>query len=248
MKKIIFFYLVLFFQLLYWSSFKQITFPDLINESFSFLDSHVFLESILSFTPSLALSVEIFFYVFVLNLLFSLLVGHFIVKNNFPKWFNLFFYLPVLAPAFLPSFGLYDLFLKYDLIGTKLGVVLGQSCILFPFMIRPIEVHLRNVNFRYEKMAYDLGESSFKTFFKITLPLLYPSILNGTFLTLIGSFNDYLITFLLGDAQIETLPVKILPLLNGDNRNLITISILTYLVPILLLTIFYKEDKDFNYA
>lgn len=248
MKKISFFYLILFIQLLYWGALRQISYPFLVNNNFSIVPFQHLINSLGIIFPALLLSIEIFFYVFILNLSLSLFIASYIVKNKIPNWINLFFYLPVLAPAFLPAFGLYDLFIDYGLLGTKFGVVIGQSCILFPFMIRPIELHLRHLNFKYEKIAYDLGESIFATFRKVTLPLLFPSILTGTFLTLIGSFNDYLITFLIGDSQVETLPIKLLPLLSSDNRNLITISIITYLIPIILLTLFFKEDKDYNYA
>lgn len=248
MKKFSFLYLFLFTQLFYWLLFKQISYPKLWSNEFFLLDTFAFVSSLKQILPSLLLSFEIFFYVLIVNLIFGVGIGFYIVKMKLPQWINIFFYLPILAPAFIPVFGLYDFLIINELLGTKFSVVVGQSCMLFPFMIQPIENHLRSLNFKYERIALDLGDSHLKIFFKITIPLLIPSILIGSFMTLIGSFNDYLITFMLGDGLIETLPVKLVPFLSGDNRNLIVLSIITYLIPIFLITIFYKENKEFNHA
>lgn len=248
MKKIALFYIFLFAQLFYWLSFKQISFPKIISDKVYLVDLTDLLNNMISLLPAFFQSLEIFFYVLIINVIFAIWISINLVKFNISQKLSALFYLPILAPLFLLAFGLYDIFAYLNLLGSKMGIVLAQSCVLFPFMLRPIEISLRQRDFNYEKIAFDLGESKLNTFYKVTIPLLYSPIKLGAFLTLIGSFNDYLLTLLIGDTLIETLPVKVLPMFLGDNRSLIALSIIFYLIPILVLTILHKEDQDIKYA
>jgi ABC-type spermidine/putrescine transport system permease subunit II len=143
-------------------------------------------------------------------------------------------YLPILSSALIPCFGLYEEFLKLSFIATPLGVSLAQSCFLYPYILRPLEIELKKDNYHRERSALDIGLSLPKIFFFVTLPKLKGSLFTGLFFVFFGSYNDYLIPFLIGDAQISTLPLELYPLIFSGDRALSTVFILIYLIPLLL--------------
>lgn len=236
-------YLLIIVQLIYWSLLPSLAFPDFFSIrhlSFSF-DSFDFIRLL----KALKNSFIIFLSVGLINLLFMFPLAYFLAMNRSPgvKKLSILLYFPILSPILLPALGLYELFAKYELLGTYTGVVLVQCSFLFPFMLKPIESSFLNKGFLNEKIAKDLGESNLNILFKITAPLVKDAVGFGFFLTLIGSFNDYIVTFLVGDTLIETVPTLLYPLMLSDNRALSTLSILIYTLPILLLVLLMKKKK-----
>ena len=57
--------------------------------------------------------------------------------------------------------------------------------------------------------ARDLGASSLRAFWDITLPLIVPAILSGSFLAFAMSLDDVVISFFVTGPETNTLPVKI---------------------------------------
>lgn len=236
-------YLLVIIQLIYWTVLPSLAYPEFFsidNLSFNF-DSFNYLRLL----KALGNSFFIFLCVGTINLIIMLPLAYFLVKNSSKglKKLSILLYLPILSPILLPALGLYESFAKYDLLGTYAGVVLVQCSFLYPFMLKPIESSFSNNGFQCEKAARDLGESRWNIFIKITCPLVKDAVGFGFFLTLIGSFNDYIVTFLIGDTLIETVPTLLYPLMLSDNRALSTLSILIYTLPILLLVLFMKKKK-----
>ena len=242
------FYIVLIVQLVLWALSPRLVYPEIISDElldFSFSEySNLFIELLLGFRESF----QILLGVIIVNLCTMIPIAYFLAKKDDPllNKLSLLLYFPLMAPALLPALGLYGLFIDLDLLGTKLGIILVQSSFLYPYMLRPIEISLRESNFKYERIAYDIGEGRLRTFFKITLPNLINPISFGMFLTLVGSFNDYIVTFLIGDTQIKTLPIILYPLMLSDNRSSSSIAVIMYCIPIILLVLLINRSKRFK--
>jgi ABC-type spermidine/putrescine transport system permease subunit II len=236
-------YLLVIIQLLYWTLLPSLAYPEFFSiDSLSFnFDSFNYLRLV----KALGNSFFIFLCVGATNLVVMLPLAYFLAKynSNAIQRLSILLYLPILSPILLPTLGLYESFARYDLLGTYTGVILIQCSFLYPFMLKPIESSFLNNGFLYEKVARDLGESRWNTFVKIICPLVKDAVGFGFFLTLIGSFNDYIVTFLIGDTLIETVPTLLYPLMLSDNRALSTFSVLIYTFPILLLVLFMKKKK-----
>lgn len=238
-----FIYILIIFQLIYWCLLPSVVYPDFF--SFKYLSFELDSFSYLRLLNALKNSFFIFLCVGLINLIIMLPVAYFLASNNsvWIKRLSIILYLPILSPILLPALGLYEHFARLDMLGTYTGVILVQSSFLYPFMLKPIESSFLNNGFLYEKVAKDLGESRWNVFYKVTCPLVKNAVGFGLFLTLIGSFNDYIVTFLIGDTLIETVPTLLYPLMLSDNRALSTFSILIYTLPIFLLVLFMKKKK-----
>lgn len=67
-----------------------------------------------------------------------------------------------------------------DFVGTVWGIMIAMAFISAPFYINAVRDGIKAVDERMEKIARTLGASPVRTFFKITLPLTWRSIVTGS--------------------------------------------------------------------
>jgi putative spermidine/putrescine transport system permease protein len=151
----------------------------------------------------------------------------------------------VLAPILLPSIGLYEFMYEINLIGSIYGIALAQCCVLYPYMLKPIEGLLTTEGFKSEVVARHFGASKSETFLKVTMPRIMRPLSQGAFFVFVGSFNDYIISFLLGDFKIKTLSVILYPLMQSDNRATSAMVIAIYTIPLVIL--YFVVTKTFKW-
>jgi ABC-type spermidine/putrescine transport system permease subunit I len=87
------------------------------------------------------------------------------------------------------------------LIRTTLGVLLGMSQILLPFMVLPIYAVMRRIDSEYTKAAANLGATPFAAFRRVFLPLSLPGVLAGSLLVFVLALGFYITPALLGSPK-----------------------------------------------
>ena len=87
--------------------------------------------------------------------------------------------LPFAVPAFVSSFTWVSLSASFEGLG---GAILVMSLSKYPLIFLPVAATLRNLDPALEESARTLGQNRWGVFFKITLPLLWPSLLAGSLL------------------------------------------------------------------
>lgn len=92
-------------------------------------------------------------------------------------------------------------FEKVRLIRTQLGVVIGMTQVLLPFMIMPLYAVMRGIDLRLLQAARSLGANPFKTFVQIYLPLSLPGVVAGATIVFILALGFYITPLLLGGAS-----------------------------------------------
>jgi len=97
----------------------------------------------------------------------------------------------------------------YNITGSILGVVVGQSAFTIPYVIRSALAGQANLDRSFEEAALGLGSSPIRTFFTVTLPLLAPGITSGAIFAFLMSLDDVPIALFMGGGAATTLPVKI---------------------------------------
>jgi spermidine/putrescine transport system permease protein len=78
-----------------------------------------------------------------------------------------------------------------------------------PFVYVIVRARLADFDRTLEEAAADLGADEWKTFQRITLPLLMPGIIGGALLAFTLSLDDYLITVFTKGIQEQTMPLYI---------------------------------------
>ena len=84
---------------------------------------------------------------------------------------------------------------------TDVSMLVGMTYVYLPFMILPLYATLVKMDLRLLEAAHDLGASSFKAFWLITVPLSKAGIVAGCMLVFIPAVGEFVIPSLLGGAE-----------------------------------------------
>lgn len=95
--------------------------------------------------------------------------------------------------------GLIDTPLK--LMYTPLGVLIGMTYILLPYMVLALYSVMRGIDPQLLRVAYSLGASRFRAFWRIFLPLSLPGVAAGSLLVFIISIGFFVTPALMGSPR-----------------------------------------------
>ena len=84
---------------------------------------------------------------------------------------------------------------------NNLGIFIGLTYTLLPFMILPIYNSVSKIDKKVIEAAQDLGASPLNIFFKIIIPETYSGIFNGCLMTFIPAIGMFFIVDLLGGGK-----------------------------------------------
>jgi putative spermidine/putrescine transport system permease protein len=91
------------------------------------------------------------------------------------------------------------------LIRTTLGVIVGMSHILLPFMVLPIYSVMRRIDPEFGRAAANLGASPVRAFVRVFMPLSLPGVLAGALLVFVLALGFYITPALLGGLRDQML-------------------------------------------
>ena len=94
--------------------------------------------------------------------------------------------------AFLSNLGLMDLDNPHDWLGENRfwGIIIMNALHLYPIIYLNITAALANLDPAMEEAAQDLGCTSYRRFWRITLPLMMPGVFAGCTIVFIWSFTE----------------------------------------------------------
>jgi putative spermidine/putrescine transport system permease protein len=96
------------------------------------------------------------------------------------------------------------------LIRTQIGVLIGMSQVLLPFMVLPLYANMRGIDPSFMKAAANLGARPATAFRRVYLPLTRPGAVAGALIVFIYALGFYITPALLGgprDAMLSQLIV-----------------------------------------
>lgn len=103
-----------------------------------------------------------------------------------------------------------------------MGAVVAQTFVAMPFLVLTVEAAFRTADQRYEDAARTLGASRLRSFWRVTLPMIRPSLVAGAVLCWARALGEFgaTITFA-GNAvgKTQTLPLFVYVTLEGANSN-----------------------------
>ena len=94
--------------------------------------------------------------------------------------------------------------LKFRILGTEPGVLLGLVYGYLPLMVFPLYVTLERMDRSLVEASKDLGAGRWATFRQITLPIALPGLITGSILVFIPMMGEYVIPTILGYGQVFT--------------------------------------------
>ncbi len=126
---------------------------------------------------------------------------------------------------------------------TTLAVVLAQLFVAAPFYIKAAKAGFESVDRNLETIALSLGSRSFRTFWKITVPLSLPALLGGIVMTWARALGEFGATIMFAgsfEGQTQTMPLAIYASFDsaGGLNEAVTLSVILIVVSFAVLLIF----------
>lgn len=141
----------------------------------------------------------------IINVIFGVILAWTLVRYEFPgkRILDGFIELPFALPTAVAGITLSKLYSETGLLGkplaalgikvsyTHIGIVVALVFVGIPFVVRNVQPVLEKLDGQYEEAAFILGAALSKTFFKVILPELKPSILTGFGLAFARGIGEY---------------------------------------------------------
>ncbi|MBO5484030.1 MAG: sulfate ABC transporter permease subunit CysT [Lachnospiraceae bacterium] len=185
-----------------------------------------------------------------INAFFGVLLAWVLVRYEFPgkRIMDGMIELPFALPTAVAGISLTSLYSDQGWIGslfakagikiafTRIGITIAMIFIGIPFVVRAVQPVLEKMDREYEEAAMMLGASRIRTFFKVILPELFPSILAGFGLAFARGIGEYgSVVFIAGNIPYKT---QIAPLLIMSKLEQYKYSDATAIALVLLLISF----------
>lgn len=152
------------------------------------------------------------------------------------KLIDTLLYIPVVIPEIVLGISLLSVF---SLLNFKLGlftIILSHITFSVPFVVITVRARLSGFDKFVEEAAMDLGANRFKTFLKVTLPIISPGVVSGVMLAFTLSLDDVVISFFTAGPGSNTLPLKIFAMVKtGVTPEVNVLSTLILLVTMIIL-------------
>lgn len=118
--------------------------------------------------------------------------------------------IPIAIPGIVVSTGLFLIFLPTFLspIATAAPLlIMSYTVRKFPFTVRSVFSGLEQTDKALEEAAVNVGASRQRTFFNITMPLVFLNVLGGSMLSFIYSMSEVSTSIVIGAANPSTAPM-----------------------------------------
>ena len=112
-------------------------------------------------------------------------------------------WLIVLDPEFplFRALGLSGWVESQGILFSEKAIYIGVAYNYLPLMVLPLYAALERIDWSLVEAAQDLGDSPFRAFRRITLPLALPGVLAGSLLVFIPLTGEYIIPVILGGSK-----------------------------------------------
>lgn len=87
------------------------------------------------------------------------------------------------------------------LVQNEIGIIIGETQLLLPYMVLSLLAVLRNVDPHLEEASLSLGANPLRTFFAVTLPVSIPGLLSGVLLVFSLAITAFATPQILGGAR-----------------------------------------------
>lgn len=122
---------------------------------------------------------------------------------------QIYLLLPFTVPLIGTGIGLMLVFGRWGILGQLWPVGIACAVINLPFMIWAVAASAAALDPDLELAAANCGAGRLQTFLSVTLPAVTPGVITGSLLMFVLAMNEFLVSLLLTDARIVTLPVQI---------------------------------------
>lgn len=119
-----------------------------------------------------------------------------------------FIMLPLVVPLIIFGVALLVLFSRLGIPLSLYTVAIGHTIVCLPFSVAILIPRFEGFDKSIEEASADLGENGWWTFWRVTLPMVFPGVVASLMLTFTVSFDEFILAFFLSGTE-PTLPMYI---------------------------------------
>lgn len=146
----------------------------------------------------------------------------------------------VLAVSLLGFFGLMSIPLGLA------TLIAGHTVLGLGFVVPIVYARFLELDSRLTEASLVLGATPIQTFYKVTLPLLAPSLITSALLVFIISFDDFILTYFCAGSSIQTLSLYILSMIRSGVSPVVNAlsAVLLFISSLLVLLFFHLKTRS----
>lgn len=182
----------------------------------------------------------------IFTILFGMMTGYAFAKMSFPKmtkFFYVLFLLGILISIHSIIIPLFVSMKTFHLVGTRTGLIIVYVAFGLPLVVFLGVTFIKGLPDSLIESAFLDGASDWRVFFSIILPLSRPVISTIAIMTAMGTWNDFLLGFILSNNRTRGLPVGIFAFANSKtpSYNLQFAGLVIAIIPIIVLYAFFHR-------
>ncbi|WP_336659141.1 ABC transporter permease [Leucobacter sp. USHLN153] len=147
--------------------------------------------------------------------------------------------LPILIPGIVAAIAIFGMYLRWNLSGSSLGLILAHITLALPFVLIPVSTAMRGLDDTLTRAASVLGARPMARFLQVELPILLPGIATGFIFAFVTSLDEVVVAYFLQSPTLRTLPVQMYssvtretdPSIAAASTLLLVLSTLIILIP-----------------
>jgi len=156
-----------------------------------------------------------------------------------------FFYGNLIIPETMLAISLLSYFSFFKIELGMATLIVSHTVLGLGFVIPILYMRYLQLDPRLNEASEILGASSRQTFFKITLPLLRPTLLGAGLLIFILSFDDFILSYFCAGTSVQTLSLYLLSMLRSGISPIVNAlsAILLFLSSLLVMLFFSPKIR-----
>lgn len=136
-------------------------------------------------------------------------------RNWYKSIFNTVTNIPMINPDIITGI---SMMLVFVFVGRLFGmatslnfwtILIAHVTFCLPYVIFQVLPKLQQMDYALVEAAQDLGCTSVRAFFKVTLPEIMPGIITGAIMAFTLSLDDFVISYFTSGNDFQTLPIRI---------------------------------------
>jgi molybdate transport system permease protein len=204
-------------------------------------------------TSALRISIVTSLESLVLSLIFGVPLAWVLARAKFPGLgaIRALVTIPLVLPPVVGGVALFLALGRFGIVGRYLyywfgitlpfsqhGVILAETFVAMPFLVVTVEGAFRTADRALEEAAATLGANRARIFFRVTLPLVGPSLVAGSVLCWARALGEFGATVLFAGnvpGSTQTMPLLILQAFQNEPQDAVALSLPLMLVALIIL-------------
>jgi spermidine/putrescine transport system permease protein len=130
--------------------------------------------------------------------------------------FLILYYGNLLIPETVLAVSLLGFFSFANIPLGLMTLILAHTLLGLGFVVPMVYARFKEIDYRMTEASLVLGATPLQTFFKITLPLLRPTLIAAALLVFILSFDDFILSYFCAGSASQTLSLYLLSMLRSQ--------------------------------